>query len=417
VPIDRAAHERYQSLPAGPLRMLLDASVLLTPEGEEQGSPGIFAKIRMNGDNQCPLLSADRLCRIQAELGEGMLSHTCAMYPRVAHPVGGVEERALTLSCPEAARLVLLSPDLFEASTPQAEGWNDTGVAGSTAQEAVAEPLPPYFWEIRETILELIRSRVYPLWQRLFLLGLLCRRLDSIAQGEMKRPVPDFLRDFAATVATGALRTAMETLPLDRTAQLDVVLQLAGLLLHRSNVRPRFVECVQAFTTGIGNGPGATLDSLAANYAHAHDRYYEPFFAHRPHILENYLINTIFRCQFPFGKEGMRPGAAADRTREFASLTTQFALMKGLLIGVSGFHREGFSEAHVVHTVQAAAKHFEHHPEFLKMAHDLLVESRMDGARGLAILLRNSETGKDSETARVAVYAPGAQVQRRIPNP
>jgi len=59
------------------------------------------------------------------------------------------------------------------------------------------------------------------------------------------------------------------------------------------------------------------------------------------------------------------------------------------MIGVAGFHRERFSTEHIVHTVQAASKHFDHHPEFLGRAHALLVESRMDGARGLAILLRN----------------------------
>jgi lysine-N-methylase len=226
-------------------------------------------------------------------------------------------------------------------------------------------------------------------------LNVLCRRLDSIAKGELNRTVPDFLRDFEDTVATGALRTAMDTLPLDPAAQLDVVLRLAGLLLHRSNIRPRFVECVQAFTAGIGSGPGATLQSLTARYSLAHDRFYEPFFRRQPHIMENYLINTIVRCQFPFGADGMSPNtqpsyAQPSRSREFALLAAQFALMKGLLIGVAGFHGEAFSAAQVVHTVQAASKHFEHHPEFLKMSHELLVESRMDGARGLAFLLRNA---------------------------
>jgi len=199
-------------------------------------------------------------------------------------------------------------------------------------------------------------------------------------------------RDFDATVATGALRTAMETLPVDGKAQLDVVLRLAGMMLHKSNVRPRFVECVQAFREGIGNGPGATLESLTENYTVAHDKYYEPFLAQHPYIMENYLINTIFRCQFPFGREGMKAGAQPEMTREYALLTAQFALMKGLLIGVAGFNREAFSAAHVVHTMQAASKHFEHHPEFLDLAHQLLVDNQMDGARGLAILLRNSET-------------------------
>jgi hypothetical protein len=78
--------------------------------------------------------------------------------------------------------------------------------------------------------------------------------------------------------------------------------------------------------------------------------------------------------------------------RESALLVAQFALIRGLLIGVAGHHRAAFSEQHVVLTVQAASKHFEHHPKFLTLARELLVESRMDGARGLAILLRNAET-------------------------
>jgi lysine-N-methylase len=205
--------------------------------------------------------------------------------------------------------------------------------------------------------------------------------------------VPSFLADFEAGVSAGSLRAAMSPLPADRAAQLDVVLRLAGLMLHKSNVRPRFAACVNAFTAGIGNGPGATFESLTAHYALAHDRSYAPFFGRHPHIMENFLINTILRCQFPFGKDTMRNGAPPNRTREFALLAAQFALMRGLLIGVAGFHGAAFSAEHVVHTVQAASKHFEHHPEFLNLAYALLVESRMEGARGLAILLRDAGPG------------------------
>ena len=170
-------------------------------------------------------------------------------------------------------------------------------------------PIVGWFHPIRDAAIALVRNRAYPLWQRLFLLGILCRRIDSInasdpaAQEELPLTLPVFLRELETTVASGALRTAMEALPVDRTAQLDAVLRLAGMMLHKSNVRPRFVECIQAFTAGIGNGPGATMESLTANYATVHDRYFEPFFTRHPHILENYLVNTVFRCGFPFGRE------------------------------------------------------------------------------------------------------------------
>jgi lysine-N-methylase len=440
VPIDQATYEKYQNLPDVPLRSLIQASVTGPEEGAEPPKPAAYGKIRMNAANRCPMLSESNLCRVHSECGEDLLSHVCATYPRILHYVGPIEEKSLSLSCPEAARQVLLDPNLFKpdtqlpASSPadllrrdvndgdlrsrptQISSLHNAAAARMTSLPGAGHISVPegtqgvqlllaYFWPIRETILALVRNRNYPLWQRMFMLGVFCRRMDSIAKGELNRTIPEFLGDFEASVVAGGLTAAMDTLPVDREAQLDTVLQLAGMLLHRSNVRPRFVECVNAFTAGIGNGPGATLQSLAAQYSIAHDQYYAPFMALHPHIMENYLINTIIRCIFPFGREAAKPDSASTMTHQFALLTAQFALMKGLMIGVAGFHREALTTAHVVHTFQTSSKHFEHHPEFLKQAHALLVESRMDGARGLAILLRNSPPVATHDAARPAAPA------------
>jgi lysine-N-methylase len=415
VPVDEPTYKKYQELPAGPFRTLICESVAKNdpPAGTDPATPVIFAQIRMNSENQCPMLSGERLCRVQVELGHEMLGHTCATYPRIVHQAGGLKETALTLSCPEAARLVLLSPELLSQDLPTSEvQQTHVPLETGSAKENI-QPLPPDFVAIRESVLAIIEMRSYPLWQRIFLVGLMCRRLDSIAQGESGRTASEFLASFKTVVAAGSLRASMETLPVDRAAQLDIVLRLAGLMLNRSNVTPRFAASIQAFTSGIGNGPGATLESLTSQYTLAYDTSFEPFFRQHPYILENYLINTIVRCQFPFGKDGMAVGAVPQMEREFAKLTAQFALVRGLLIGVAGFHRRAFSSEHVVMTVQSAAKHFEHHPEFLKLAHELLVESQMDGAKGTAILLRNA--GQD-ETASPAVSEPASdRTESQVP--
>lgn len=400
MPIDQPAWDRYQSLPEGPLPDLIRASLVRKPDvpAEPGAAKPLFAIIRMNAGNECPMLTADHLCRVQAELGESLLSHACATFPRYVHSLGGVEEKALTLSCPEAARLVLLTPDLLaEPALPQSPYESSP-----PTNAVVSQTLPADFWPIRAVVLKLVQNRLYPLWQRLFLMDLLCRRLDSIAQGELKTGVPDFLADFENTVASGTLRPAMAALPIDSGTQLDIVLRLAGMMLHKSNVRPRFAECIKAFTTGIGNGPGATFESLRLQYTQAHDRAYAPFFDRHPYIMENFLVNTILRCRFPYGRDTMRNGTPPSMTREFAQLAAQFALMRGLLIGVAGFHGNAFSAAHVVHTMQAASKHFEHHTEFLNLAYALLVERNVDGARGMAILLRNVASGAGAGAAMPA---------------
>ena len=182
VPVDEPTYRKYQDLPAGPFRTLICDSVAKNdpPSGTDPATPAIFAQIRMNSANQCPMLSTERLCSVQAELGHEMLGHTCATYPRIVHQVDGLKETALTLSCPEAARLVLLSPELLRQDLPTSEVQEahvplETGSAKENTQ-----PLPTDFLAIRELVLEIIQERFYPLWQRMFLISLDVRpaRLD-----------------------------------------------------------------------------------------------------------------------------------------------------------------------------------------------------------------------------------------------
>jgi lysine-N-methylase len=305
--------------------------------------------------------------------------------------VEGLDEKALALSCPEAARLVLLTPNLLgEEGSRRHRSWPD-GAKAMASSERPSGPVAAleHFWPIREYVLELLTNRAYALWQRLFLLGIFTRRMGALFRGEADRGFAAVLRDFDAAVGSGTLRVAMDSISADLPLQLDLVLRLAGLRLARTHVGQRFLDTVEDFKRGIGNGPGSTMESLIRCYAEAHERWYEPFFKAHPYVLENLLVNTVFRSLFPFGTTHGQPNAMPDMEREFALLITQFALMKGLLIGVAGCYREAFGAEQVVRTVQSTAKHFEHHPGFLDEAHALLVASKLDNARGLTMLVRN----------------------------
>ena len=62
-------------------------------------------------NRRCPMWRADGLCRIQAELGEQALCKTCREFPRLTHDYGDFVECGLELSCPEAARIILGTPE------------------------------------------------------------------------------------------------------------------------------------------------------------------------------------------------------------------------------------------------------------------------------------------------------------------
>ena len=126
VPIDRTTYKKYQHMPAGPLRTLIcesiEENVELAGLGTGDGSPArggddaVFAQIRMNSANQCPLLSREWLCRIHRALGRRCLAIRCATYPRIVHRVRR-RRRKQHWPCPVRRQRgsCFLSPDLLGA--------------------------------------------------------------------------------------------------------------------------------------------------------------------------------------------------------------------------------------------------------------------------------------------------------------
>lgn len=97
VVVDEDAAARYHALP-GPLGDRL-RQVMCEEDGDWI--------LRLEPDGRCPMWREDGLCRIQAQLGEEALCHTCRQFPRLRHDYGDFIELGLELSCPVAARLIL----------------------------------------------------------------------------------------------------------------------------------------------------------------------------------------------------------------------------------------------------------------------------------------------------------------------
>lgn len=95
--IDEATLARYLAL-EGPLGETVRAN-LIEEDGETR-----FALT----DGHCALLTADGLCSLQLALGEDGLCKTCDAHPRFIEEYGAVSEISLSVSCPAAARLLLL---------------------------------------------------------------------------------------------------------------------------------------------------------------------------------------------------------------------------------------------------------------------------------------------------------------------
>lgn len=62
-------------------------------------------------EGRCAMLNKEGLCDLYIEKGEDALCHTCTQYPRHVEEFENVREFSLSLSCPEAARIMLEAAD------------------------------------------------------------------------------------------------------------------------------------------------------------------------------------------------------------------------------------------------------------------------------------------------------------------
>lgn len=62
-------------------------------------------------DRRCAFLNEENLCDMYTEWGEEALCNTCSRYPRHIEEFENVREYTLSLSCPEAARIILGNKD------------------------------------------------------------------------------------------------------------------------------------------------------------------------------------------------------------------------------------------------------------------------------------------------------------------
>jgi len=380
VPIDRATYEKYRSIDT--LKAHLGSLIVLNTANP---TPADHARIPLTATSTCPFLDPQHLCGIQKQLGPEALSVTCATYPRAISTVAAEREEALNLSCPEAARLTLLDPKLISPMGP-------SSYRHLTSAEA--------HLAIREFALSLVADRRYPLWQRMYLLGILARRLETlsgaraVADWAESNPttVAHMLADSARIVRFQRLRPLMDDMPPQPAQQLQLVMQLLRTRLSQPPLPARFLECVQDFESGLRCNTATCEQDILTAYTDANRLYFRPFMERHPHVLENYITNHIFKNHYPFTHPRDRYSdlqqEQPDAEVEHLVLSVHLALIQALLIGMAGHYREAFDAPHVVKLIQSFARTFEHSRESQTQIKTFVLAHQLNRLGGIALLLQ-----------------------------
>lgn len=111
-------------------------------------------------EGRCPFLNEDNLCDICLELGAENLCDTCAGYPRHIEEFENVREISLSVSCPEAARIILTKKEPVTFLHAEKEG-------AEKAYEEFDFFLYTKLLQMRDFLIETAQDRSRPLVNRM----------------------------------------------------------------------------------------------------------------------------------------------------------------------------------------------------------------------------------------------------------
>ena len=390
VNVDKHTYETYQRCDHPELSARLHELVTINASGSSDDN---YARIKLS-EAGCPFLS-EGLCSIQNKLGEEYLSIMCATYPRVMNVVDDVLQRSLDLSCPEAARSMLLdaSPMQFdEDEGPSPDSRRGHLSILSTTNLDSGKPYQ-YFHEIRGFVIWLLQYRPYPLWKRLVILGAFCDQLHEMAEAGQSSETFETVQSYRDAVHRKVFDRIVDGHAVQSAAQLGMVLELIVGRIGSDFTPPRFLECYREFMEGIEWTAQSSMDDIGRRYAAAYAQCYAPFMSLHEYMLEHYLVNYVHRTLFPLGPQesdrDLSVHHIADSIRtQCLLMIVYFAMTQTVLIGVAAFYQAKFDAGHVIKVIQSSTKTFEHSLAFPSRALQILKDNKVENCSGLAMLIR-----------------------------
>ncbi|MEG2199306.1 MAG: flagellin lysine-N-methylase [Anaerovorax sp.] len=326
VEIDQRTYKKYRRVKDRSLSLLFREKIFENPDPYNVQID--YALVELGKGNRCPFLNDKNLCKIQGKIGEEYLSNVCATYPRMANEVDGIIEYSATVSCPEAAKLILGNPEKMRWVTKDIEKPQRTIVnyhVDTKGKQRHWNLMVSRFHQLRDLSIETLQNRNHSLENRLKELSVRYEEFEKegkIPTGKIKSIIK-MMEDVSLQNIHKAVRWVHDTVEIDSQ---------------------KYKEFAKEAEKGFG-----CLEKTG--------RIYQNNIQIPQFILENYLVNYIFQELFPLG-EGDTLGEA------FMALAIRYGLIQYHLLGI-GENRGLLKEDTVIEFIQTFSKAVEHHHVYL----------------------------------------------------
>ena len=162
---------------------------------------GIF---HQKEERRCAFLNDCNLCDLYTALGEESLCTTCTNYPRHIEEFENVREYTLSVSCPEAARILFDKKEpvhFIEEEIPGEEEWEDFDFL-----------LYSKLYEARKVMLHILQNRELPLGLRTCLISEMGTELQEYVDEDQLFSIDDLFEKYEDNKVWEEYKTKVEVL-------------------------------------------------------------------------------------------------------------------------------------------------------------------------------------------------------------
>ncbi|ATP39084.1 hypothetical protein CSE16_03060 [Solibacillus sp. R5-41] len=354
VTIDKKTYQAYRKVRQPEMADKLQKFVKRNRKKNDESN---YAKFILDENKNCNMMLDDGLCSIHKELGEEFLCNTCSIYPRNLTQVGGVTEKSLTLSCPEAARVVLLCEEglgFIETEEPK----NTRGLMN----KALDLEKHPHFWDLRIFTIQLMQNRQHSIEIRLIILGLFIQKIERLKPSELEQELPVIMQDYLNRLDNEEFIESLKQIKGNLNFQLNLTRVLISYRISGGDISGKYATVLQSLIEGLGfeendDNEVQDMEETILKFQESYRNFYEPFMQNKEYMLENYIVNYIFKNLFPNDYNTL--------FESYVMLVLHFNLIKLHLVGIAAKEQK-LTQEMVINCVQQLAKVIEHNPAYLQ---------------------------------------------------
>lgn len=330
-------------------------------------SEQVWAKAVLNDDGACGFLDENKLCQIHAKAGEALLSHTCKTYPRVAHMKDGDRYESLSLSCPEAARVILLKPNAFHFERMEVN------------HKRSFKATPMWAKKSHEYVIELLLKSDMQLEHGLTAIGILMKTAESVSQGQLDSSAIDSMfQQLVSLNDSGELKQHFEGFNDNTDVQQMHAFSSIQMWLNTNKNgrgRARFEELNQAVIAIADDNKNITMASINQAWK---TQALPALTAHQD-LFTRYLLYYVYHMNFP-QVDKLTPSQA------FRVMLIDFFMLRCYLSVMSAY-KQGLSEHDIILCFQVYHTGRQHKADYSQYVVDLLDREKFDELASILTLL------------------------------